>query len=380
MSFRTRAVAIATVAASALVVAGTASAAFTSPRLYASQPDTANRINLLYTQSTADDPVARVTHYVPQAYRTNLSASRQPGVIGGAVLRGNPIDRIGDSAAGANLVLNGTVELVRADASYTVNGRSVKMTDAARACLGKGINEFGQYWLMRLQDSSQDFKWEIPIFAEREATPTDFGTDAKFTVCFQAPDLPAANANRAPGGFRVREFELRLQGVTVAPKRGQQRWSTLVAPYRPRTGVVNEQGIVELQSVLTYPRQVTLNVTRTRLTSTAGTYRFSGVVTTAAVDRPRVSLFRGFNRSNVGGGSAQAFAIKTGAGAYTKVLSIKRAGKIQTFYFQVRAFVPNQVQGRAGCADNYHPDYQCIQTTRAGYMIRSRNVIVRVPA
>ena len=380
MTFRTRAVALVSVAAAALTVAGTASAAFTSSRLFASQPATANRVDLLYTQSTADDPVARVTHYVPQAYRTNLSASRQPGVIGGAVLRGNPLDRIGNNAAGANLVLTGTVELVRADTTYLVNGRRVSMPDAARACMGKGINEFGQYWLMRLQDSSQDFKWEIPIFAEREATPTDFGTDAKLTVCFPAPDLPATNPNRAPGGFEVREFDLRLQKVFTSPKRGQQRWSSLVAPYRPRTGVVNEQGIVELQSVITYPRSVTIGVTRTRLTATAATYRFSGLVTTASVDRPKVSLFRGFNRSNVGGSTAQAFTIKTGAGRYTKVLSIKRSGKAQTFYFQVRAFVSNQVQGRAGCHVNYHPDYECIQTTRAGYMVRSRNVIVRVPA
>jgi hypothetical protein len=377
MSLGTRAVALVSVTAAALAIAGTASAAFTSPRLFAHQPETANRINLLYTQSTADDPVARVTHYIPQAYRTNLSASRRPGVIGGVTLRGSTTEAVGDVRPNSNLVLTGTVELVRADASFTVAGRSVTMTDAARACLGKGISEEGQYWLLRLQDAGQDFKWEIPVFAEREATPTDFGTDAKLTTCFAAPDV--TGANRAPGGFRVREFDLRLNSVVVSPKRGQQRWSTLAAPYRPRTGVVNEQGIVELQSVVTYPRSVTIAATRTRLTPTAATYRFSGVVTTAAVDRPLVSLFRGFNRVNVGASTAQAFKIKTGAGRYTKVLNIKRAGKPQTFFFQVRAFVPNAVQGRAGCDDNYHPTFQCIQTTRAGYMIRSRNVEVRIP-
>ena len=51
----------------------------------------------------------------------------------------------------------------------------------------------------------------------------------------------------------------------------------------------------------------------------------------------------------------------------------------QTFYFQVRAYVSNQVQGNAGCRINFHPDIQCIQSTRAGYMIRSRTVMVSVP-
>lgn len=379
MNVRQRAVAIAAVAAAALTASGTASAAFTSPRLYASQPEQANRVHLLYTQSTADDPVAKVVHYVPVPYRTNLDA-RPLGPVGSAVLRGNPTERIGDNAANANLVLAGTVDLVRADTTFTVNGRQVAIADAARACMGKGINELGQYWLMRLKDAGNDVTWEIPVFAERLAAATDFDADATVTVCFDPPDVAAGTPNRAPGGFRVRELDLRLTRVFTAPKSGLQRWSSLVTPYTPRTGRVNQAGTVELQSVLTYPRGVTVSTpVRTKLTAGFATFRFTGVVTTASVDRPRVSLFRGFNRSSVGSSSAQAFPIRVGAGRYTKLHTIRRAARPQTFWLQVRAYVPNAVQGRAACDVNYHPEVQCIQTTRAGYMVRSRSVMVRVP-
>jgi hypothetical protein len=379
MSLRTRAVALTAVTAAALTVSGTASAAFGSPRLFASQPEQANRVNLLYTQSTADDPVARIVHHVPVPYRTNIDA-KVTGVIGSVVLRGNPIDRVGDNAPNANLVLNGIVETTTADASYTVNNRTVRFGDAARGCLGRAPAEGSRYLVARLKDAGGDFKWDVPIYVERQAAATDFGADATITVCFGAPDVAAGNPNRNPGGFRVREFDLRVNKLFTSPKRGLQRWSTLVTPYQPTTGRVNDAGIVEVQSVIVYPRSVTLvNPVRTKLAAKTATFRFGGVVTTAAVDKPKVSLFRGFNRVNAGAGTAQAYTIRTGAGRYAKTLTVKRAAATQTYYFQVRAFAPNVVQGRAGCADNYHPNVRCIQTTRAGYMVRSRTVAVRVP-
>jgi hypothetical protein len=379
MTFCTRAVALAATAAAALMVAGTASAAFGSPRLFASQPEQANRVNLLYTQSTADDPVARVVHYVPVPYLTNFDA-QLTGVTGNVVLRGNPVDRVGDNRANANLVLNGIVTTATADGTYTVNGRTTRFSDAARACLGRTLAAGDRYLVAKLKDAGNDLTWELPLFVERRAPATDFGADATISTCFGPSDVAAGTANRNPGGFRVREFDLRLTKLFTSPKRGQLRWSTLVTPYEPRTGRVNEAGTVEVQSVINYPRTVTLAApVRTKLAAKTATYRFTGLVTTAAVDKPRVSLFRGFNRSNVGGSTAQAYTIRTGAGRYTKLLTVKRAAANRTYFFQVRAFVPNAVQGRAGCADNYHPEVRCIQATRAGYMVRSRNVTVRVP-
>jgi hypothetical protein len=379
MSLRRRAVAVTAAAATALTLSGTASAAFTSPRLFASQPEQANRVHLLYTQSTADDPVARIVHHVPVPYRTNLDA-KLTGVVGNVVLRGNPVDRVGDNAPNANLVLNGVVETATADETYTVNGRTARFGDAARGCLGRALAPGGRYLVAHLKDAGGEFTWDVPLYLERLDAATDFGADATVTTCFGAPDVAAGTANRNPGGFRVRELDLRLTKLFTSPKRGQQRWSTLVTPYEPRTGRVNDAGVVEVQSVVTYPRSVTLAApVRTKLGAKTATFRFTGLVTTAAVDRPRVSLFRGFNRTNAAAASAQAYTVRTGAGRYTKLLTVKRAAARQTYYFQVRAYVPNAVQGRAGCADNWHPEVRCIQATRAGYMVRSRTVIVRVP-
>ena len=366
---------------SALMLSSTALAAFTSPRLFASQPEQANRVHLLYTQSTAEDPVARIVHYVPRSYMTNLNARPLGTLVGTAVLHGNPIDRVGNAAPNSNLVLSGTVETVTAQTTFKVNGRDVRMSQAATDCLAKGINEFGQYWLIRLKDAGGDVVYDIPAFAERATPETTFGADATVSICFRAPDVAANNANRAPAGFRVREFDLRLTRVFTSPKTGQQRWSTLVTPYTPRAGRVNQAGTVEVQSVLTYPRRVSLNAAvRTQLTAGFATYRFNGAVTTPAMDRPTVSLFRGVNKTQAGSRSAQALRIKVGAGSFSKLHTIKRVPQAQTFYFQVRAYVSNQIQGRAGCVVNFHPNIQCIQSTRAGYMVRSRTVMVKVPA
>ncbi|HVM69481.1 MAG TPA: hypothetical protein VM204_06565 [Gaiellaceae bacterium] len=378
---RMRALVVGLVGACSLIVASTASAAFTSPRLFASQPDQANRISLLYTQSTADDPVAKIVHFIPRTYMTNLEARPLGTLVGSAVLRGNPVDRVGNAQPGTNLVLSGTVETVRADTVFQVNGRNVRMSQAATDCTGKGLNEFGQYWLIRLKDAGGDVVYDLPAFAERRTPETAFGADATISVCFRPSDVPASNANRAPAGFEVREFDLRLTRVFTSPKKGDHRFSTLVTPYSPRSGRANDAGTVEVQSVVAYPRAVSLNApVRVRMTKGFATWRFSGSVVTPATHQPTVSLFRGFNKTHAGARSAQAYKIGTSAGRYTIEHTIKRVPKAQTFFFQVRAYVANQVQGRAGCVVNLHPNIQCIQATRAGYMIRSRTVMVRVPA
>jgi hypothetical protein len=369
------------VAASALVATSSAFAAFTTPRLFASQHEVKNRVHLLYTQSTADDPVAKIVHYIPVPYKTNLEARPEGTLVGTVVLRGNLSDRVVDNTTG-NMVLSGTITAVRADTQYTVNGKTGRMSEAATACTGKPLNEFGQYWLLRLKDAGGDVAWDVPAFAERRSAATVFGADATVSVCFAPSDVPATSPNRTPGGFKVRELDLRLTKVFTSPKDGLQRFSTLATPYTPKTGRVNEGGTVEAQSIVSYPRAVSIaKPVRVKLTNGYATFRFGGTVSTPPHDRGRISLFRGFNRTDVGGRTAKAFKIReSGRGNYTRLHTIKRVPKAQNFWFQVRSYVPTALYGEKGCAVNYHPGITCIQTTRAGYMVRSRNVMVRVPA
>ena len=253
------------------------------------------------------------------------------------------------------------------------------MSAAAVACTGRAAHS--AYWVARLRDAGNDLTYDLPIFVDRLYASTPFGADATITACFQAPDIAASNPNRAPLGMKVREFRLELNRVVTTPKSGQLRWSTLTTPFRPRTGTVNDAGTVEVQSVVNYPRAVSISRgVRTSMNAGGATFRFTGNVTLPALDRPTVSLFRGATKTQAGTNTAKAYRIKQGAGSYAKSHWIRRVPRAQTFYFQVRAFVPNQIQGRAGCAENYHPEIQCIQSTRAGYMVRSRTVLVRVPA
>jgi hypothetical protein len=376
MSKSTRLVVLGIMSAAALMLSSTAFAAFTSPRLFASQPQQANRVDLLYTQSVADDPVAKLVHHVPVAYQTNFNSGAQ---VGAAVLRTNTADRVGTNPANSNLVLSGVIEVVQANATFTRGGRQQQISAAAVACTGKA--QHTSYWIARLKDAGGDIVYDVPIFVDRLAAATPFGANATISVCFQPWDVAANNPNRAPFGMKVRELDLRLTRIFTSPKRGQQRWSTLVTPYTPRTGRVNQAGTVEVQSVITYPRAVGLaNPVRTSMNATSATFRFSGRVSTPPLDRPIVSLFRGANKTQAGGRSANAFRIKVGAGTYSKLHTIRRVPARQTFFFQVRAYVANQVQGTAGCRVNFHPEIQCIQSTRAGYMVRSRTVMVTVPA
>lgn len=381
MAFRIRALLVASIGAAGLVVTSSALAGFTSPRLFAGQEEVRNRVNLLYTQSTADDPVAKIVHHVPTPYRTNLSARPIGTLVGTAVLRGNPVDRIGDNAPNANLVLSGTVSAVRVDTSFTANGRTMRMGEAATACIGKPLGESAQYWLIRLRDAGGDLTWELPAFVDRRSPTTVFDSDATISVCFGAPDVPASNASRNPGGFRVREFELRLTRVFTTPNRGIQHWSTLVTPYQPRTGRVDTNRTVEVQSSVAFPRRATIErPVRVKLTAGFATFRFKGSVATVPHDRPLMNLYRGFNKSQVGSRTAKAYRLGIGPGRFTKLHTIKRAPKEQTFLFQVRGIVQPKIYGTAGCQANFHPEITCIQSTRAGYLFRSRNVTVKVPA
>jgi len=358
----------------ALTLSSTAFAAFSSPRLFASQPEQPNRVDLLYTQSTAEDPVAKVTHFVPVAYRLNLAARPVGTQTGTAILRTNLGDRNNQ-----NLVLSGVVEVVAPTATFTRNGQSQSIAAHALACTGTATHS--AYFVARLRDAGGDITYDLPIYVDRLSAATAFDADATITTCFQAPDVAASDANRAPLGLKVREFSLNLIRIFTSPQKGQIRWSTLATPFTPRSGRANSAGTVELQSVLNYPRVVSLRpAVRVRMTRGFATFRFTGIVTTPALDRPTVSLFRGAQKVQASSRSAQAYKIKVGAGNFTKLHTIRRVTARQSFYFQVRAFVPNQIQGRAGCAANFHPNVQCIQTTRAGYMIRSRTILVRVPA
>lgn len=385
VSLRIRAALVGLASVAALALSSSALAAFTtSPRLFASQSQQAGRVNLLYTQSIAEDPVARIVHHVPTPYRTNLSARPAGTLVGTAVLRGNPTTAIGDNPANENLVLSGTIEAVGADTVHKVNGKDVRVSAAATSCIGKALGERGQYWLLRLKDAGGDVSYDVPVFVERLSDQTDFGADATISTCFGPPDVAESNPNRSPGGLRVREFELQLNRVFTSPKDGLQRWSTLATPYQPRTGRVNEAGTVELQSIVSYPRTISVAApVRTKLTAGFATYRFTGNVALPPHDRAgsRTGLYRGFDRTQVGSRTANAFPIFSGkAGRYTKLHTIRRVAKQQSFMFQVRAYVRTAIYGRAGCAANYHPNVTCIQTTRAGYLVRSRNVSVKVPA
>lgn len=362
----TRMVVLGIVSACALTISSTAFAAFTSPRLFASQPDQKNRIDLLYTQSTADDNVAKVAHYVPVPYRLNLSAKPSGTQVGSAVLRTNLASR-----SNQNFVLSGVIEVGTAATTFTRGGTSSTLGAAALACTGSATQT--AYWVARLRDAGGDVTYDLPIFVNRLAAATAFEADATITTCFQNPAA-------APLGMKVREFNLGLVRVLTTPAKGDIRWSTLATPYSA-AGAVNNAGTVEVQSIVQYPRAVSLRApVRVKLTSGFATFKFDGSVTVPVVDNPRVSLFRGATKVQAGSRSASAYTIKRGAGNFTKLHTIKRnRTTAQTFYFQVRAFVPNQIQGKAGCVTNFHPNVECINATRAGYMVRSRTVMVRVP-
>lgn len=351
------------VSAVALTGAGTALAAYTSPKLLVTDAQPSVTIN--YTQSASDDPTAKLTFYAPSQYSATLT---QPAgqTIGTVTAQGTAAD-----LGGALLPLTGTVQVRAASGTYLSGSQQRPIALLAAECTGTATHT--AYWVLILQAAGQTL--ELPVFVDSPAAPPAPGgsasafASASIQACLPPPDVPAGTPGRATFGFKLTAVDFKVTNVFTTAGTGEPRWRVLATPYTPGTGRPNPAGSVEAQSVIGFPRTVTLRKPAVKPVKGFVTLRISGTVSLPAGTTATLRLYRGARAP-----SAASIVLRSSGTAYSGTLRIRQTTKAQTIFLQTRASVP---AGTVTCSPTF--GVPCLSATRAAIAVRSNTVRIVIP-
>ena len=244
-----RAALLACAAIATLAFAGTALAAYTSPKLVVGSltPQAAGSggpVRVGVTVDNADDPTARVQIMIPTGYQLGT-----PGA--GTKLGDVTATAAAADLGGAILPLTGELQAVAPN------------TTGAAQC---GVAA-SQYWNLHLTAAGQTL--DIPLYVvAANATESAAGYQAKLVVCLPPPDVPAGTPGRATFGAKLLSASFGDSAITQPVASGDYRWTSLFTPYNPGKGTPNAAGSVETQAVRHIPTQAKLAVTKKKVTTT----------------------------------------------------------------------------------------------------------------
>jgi hypothetical protein len=363
MSKSIRFILLGLVGAFALSGAGTALAAYTSPSLRVT--DDRSSVTIRYTVSASDDPTAKLTFYAPTGYTAALA---QPAgtTLGTVTAQGTATD-----LAGAVLPLTGTVQARAATGTFTSapGGQPTPLAAGATQCTGTPTHT--AYWVLILQAAGQTL--ELPVYVDAPAAGTGasaFAT-ASIQACLPPPDVPTGTPGRATFGFKLTQVDFKVNNVFTSPGTGQPRWRVLATPYTPNTGRPNAAGSVEAQSVIAFPRVLTVRKPGLKTAKGFTTLTLTGSAQLPAGAPTTVRLYRG---KSAAGLSPSVTLSRTSAG-FRGTLRIKQTAKAQVVFLQARAVVP---AGTTTCTPTF--GVACVGATRAAVTVRSGTVRVVIPA
>jgi hypothetical protein len=227
MRRRTRLAVLGVCTASVLVLAGAASAGYTTPTLKVSQVGSAMTISA--TVSRDDDATARAQIFAAAGAQVTLSQA--PGTkIGTATAQASALD-----LGGALLPLSGDVIVAPPDAV------AATVRDACTQGQAPAVT-----WLMTLQAAGQTLN--LPVFVVLTSGAEAALGPAKLIVCLGPPDVPAGTPGRALFGAKLTDATLVIDGVfggsPLAP------WIAIWTPYQAGNGQANAAGTVASPSVI----------------------------------------------------------------------------------------------------------------------------------
>ena len=351
------------VGALALSSTGTALAAYTSPSLRVTDDRTSTTIR--YTVSAADDPTAKLTFYAPTGYTANLTAAAGT-TLGTVTAQGTATD-----LAGALLPLTGTVQARAANGTFTSAPGSTPTPLAAAATQCTGTPTHTAFWVLILQAAGQTL--ELPVFVDSPAAGANASAFASASIqaCLPPPDVPTGTPGRATFGFKLTQVDFKVNGIFSSAGTGQPRWRVLATPYTPNRGTPNAAGSVEAQSVISFPRVLTLRKPAVRAANGTATLAITGTAQLPAGVPATLRLYRG---KSAAGLSPSVTLSRTGAG-FRGTLRIKQTAKSQVVFLQARAALS---AGTTTCTPTF--GLPCTSATRAAAAVRSGTVRVVIPA
>ena len=363
MSKTIRMILLGLVGAFALSSAGTATAAYTSASLRVI--DDRSSVTIRYTTSATDDPTAKLTFYAPTGYTASLGQAAGT-TLGTVTAQGTAAD-----LGGALLPLTGTVQARAANGTFTSapGGQPTPLTAGATQCTGTPTHT--AYWVLILQAAGQTL--ELPVYVDAPAAGSGasaFAT-ASIQACLPPPDVPTGTPGRASFGFKLTQVDFKVNDVFTSAGTGQPRWRVLATPYTPNTGRPNAAGSVEAQSVIAFPRTLTLRKPTLRTAGGFTTLTLTGAAQLPAGAATTIRLYRGKSAAGV---SPSVTLSRTGAG-FRGTLRIKQTAARQIVFVQARATVS---AGTVTCTPTF--GVPCTVATRAAVTVRTGAVRVVIPA
>ncbi len=353
-----RTLVLAVAGAVALSSAGTALAAYTTPKLLVTDASPAVTIN--YTQDANDDPTAKLTFFAPTEYSASLT---QPAgqTIGTVTAQGTAAD-----LGGALLPLTGTVQVRAASGTYLSGQTQRPIALLATECTGTATHT--AYWVLILQAAGQTL--ELPVFVDQvTAPPASAFASSSIQACLPPPDVPPGTPGRATFGFKLTKVDFQVSSVFTSAGTGQPRWRVQATPYRPGLGTANPAGTVEAQSVIGFPRTVTLRKPAVKGVKGVVALRIGGAANLPDGAPATLRLYRGAKAAS----SASVVLAKSGS-AYSGTLRIRQTAKAQVVFLQTRASV---AAGTVPCTPTF--GLPCLSATRAAIAVRSNTVRIVIP-
>ena len=363
MSTTIRMLLLGLVGAFALSIAGAALAAYTSPQLRVTDDRTS--LTIRYTVAAADDPTAKLTFYAPTGYTATLN---QPAgtTLGTVTAQGTATD-----LGGALLPLTGTVQARAASGTFTSapGGTPTPLTAGATQCTGTPTHT--AYWVLILQAAGQTL--ELPVYIDAPAAGTGASAFAAASIqaCLPPPDVPTGTPGRASFGFKLTQVDFKVNNVFSSAGSGQPRWRVLATPYTPNTGRPNAAGSVEAQSVIAFPRVLTLRKPAVKVSKGTATVTVAGAAQLPAGVAATLRLYRG---KSAAGLSPSVTLSRTGPG-FRGSVRIKQTAKQQVVFVQARATL---AAGSTTCTPTF--GVPCVSATRAAVIVRSSTVRIVIPA
>jgi hypothetical protein len=346
----------------AMAVAGSAIAAYTSPRLVVRNPSErlggGGPLTIQVSQNRADTATARVTIYVPQGYVSSL-VPQTGQTIGAITARAQAL------AISPDAVLDLQGSIIAADPTpYRTNPQSV-------GCAGNAL--FDSVWVLQLQAAGQTLN--VPAYVTTVTNPPEANfASGKITICLPSPYVPVAQGG-AQFGAKLLSASMTLRGIFTNPGTGgDYRWRALWTPYAENTATIDAAGSVETQSVDRLPAQLTLQ----RISYNRRTNRmvFGGTLREhrAAVGGAAIQILRGTTARNVKRVRTVRTVLRNGQYRVTLV-----APRGRTFFVRARVTVP---QRNTSCVATFTTPapIPCIAANLSPFTIETNRVLrVQVP-
>ncbi len=326
--------------------AGPALGAFT-PQLVVSgtpPPGAGFGTAITFRVAQGDDPIARAAISVPAGYQ--IATAPVAGTKLGAVAA----HAVADSG-GAVLPLKGDV-LAAATATFA---------DRAAQCGAAPL----AVWNLHLTGAGQTL--DVPIFVV--PTAGDQAALGRYTLVFCLP----------PSGVRLIDAALTVSALTNPSASGEYRWRSLWTPYAPETGLPTETAMVETQSLVRLPAQLTFSTRKSKVVQGAGkskrtwtriTVTGRVVETGKGVPEASVSVLTGSSATKL----ARFTTVTTTAeGTFTATLLVKAAT-----WIRAETTLAARALGAADCVQSpaIAPDVPCNGATVAEAHLLSTKVKV----